>query len=112
MPDIVSPADVIAELNRLRDLQGKGVEAMYAAEIRLAECEQALDTIEASAFLKANGTVADRERLAKLESTQARLERDVARAEMNRVKTKLRAIEQAFMAISVIGRQIELEWKR
>lgn len=112
MADIVSPADVVAELNRLRDLQSKGVDALFEAETRLADAERDLDTVEAKAFIAAQGTVADRERLAKLGASDARFARDVARAEVNRVRTKLKGIEQAFMAVSVIAKQIELEWRR
>ena len=94
------------------NLQGQGIEALYAAENKLAYAENELDSVEARAFIKAPGTVAERTNLARLESVEARLARDIAKAEMNRIKMKLKSIESSLMAVSVIGRQVELEFRQ
>ena len=110
--EIISPQNVIQEMNRLMGLQEKGIQALYESERALAEAEASLDTVEAKAFIAHEGTIADRTNLAKLEAVQARLARDIAKAEATRIRMKLKSIESSLMAVSVIGRQVELEFKR
>lgn len=103
------PSEVISEMQRLIRESQKGIEALYEAETALANAENNLDTVEQKAFIKYEGTVADRQAMAKLEAADARLQRDLRRAELNRIKAKLKIIEQAQMATSVIARQVEVE---
>jgi hypothetical protein len=49
--------------------------------------------------------VADRTALARLEAADARLQRDLRRAELNRIKQKIKGIETALMAL---GTQVKL----
>ncbi len=95
-------AELIAENNR-------GATALFETEKSLAEAEHTLDTIEAKAFLKAQGTVADRQALARLESADARLQRDLRRAEHSRVKVKIKGIETAIMALATQAKLIQSE---
>lgn len=83
----------------------KGTNALFEAERALAEAEYVLDTIEQKAYIKAQGTVADRTALARLEAAESRLQRDLRRAELNRIKTKIKGIETALMAL---GTQVKL----
>ena len=66
----------------------------------MPHAENELDTVEARAFLQAEGSVADRTAQAKLASAEIRLQRDLARASVNRIRTKLRTIESALMALA------------
>ena len=66
-------------------------------EKKLAEATLAADSAEARALLDAAGTVVDRQAMAKLSSEAERFAEAIARAEYNRVKTKLRLLEQAQM---------------
>lgn len=83
----------------------RGTNALFEAERVLAEAEYNLDTVEQKAFIKAQGTVADRNAISRLEAAEARLERDLRRAELNRIKTKIKGIETALMAL---GTQVKL----
>lgn len=98
-------------LQELTAMTRRGVEALYEAEIELAETERALDKSESQAFLEAQGTVADRQALAKLESADTRFERDIARAKVNRVKTKLRGLESEIMAHGTMAKIMQAEMK-
>jgi len=95
-------AELIAENSR-------GSTALFEAEKALAEAEYELDLAEQKAYIKASGTVRDREAIAKLESADLRLQRDLRRAEMNRIKTKVKAIETATVAISIQAKLISQE---
>lgn len=95
-------AELIAENSR-------GSTALFEAEKALAEAEYELDLAEQKAYIKASGTVRDREAIAKLESADLRLQRDLRRAEMNRIKTKVKAIETATVAISIQAKLIGQE---
>ena len=95
-------AELIAENSR-------GSTALFEAEKALAEAEYELDLAEQKAYIKASGTVRDREAIAKLESADLRLQRDLRRAEMNRIKTKVKAIETATVAISIQAKLMSQE---
>lgn len=70
-------AELIAENSR-------GSTALFEAEKALAEAEYELDLAEQKAYIKASGTVRDREAIAKLESAELRLARDLRKAELGR----------------------------
>jgi len=84
------------------------VTALFEAEVKLAHAEADLDKIEQMAFLKAQGTVADRTAIARLEASESRLQRDLRRAEFNRIQ-KVKAIEQAQLALSVQAKLMQAE---
>lgn len=105
------PSNIISELQELTQTNRKGVDALFDAEIELAEAENLLDKTESQAFLAAQGTVADRQALARLEAADFRLARDIARAKVNRVKTKLRVIESEIMAVATRAKMTQAEMK-
>jgi 3-dehydroquinate synthase class II len=105
LPEIQNQiAELIAE-------NQKGATALFEAEARLAEAEYELDTIEQKAFIGADGTVADRTAIARLKSAEARLQRDLRRAEFQRVKVKIKQIETALMALATQAKLIQAEVK-
>jgi hypothetical protein len=77
----------------------------------LARCENQLDQVEAHAFIGAEGSVANRQAEAKLASSAARLERDLAKAQVERVRAKLRMIESAIMAQATAAKMVQAEMK-
>jgi hypothetical protein len=101
----VLPSQIVEEIARLTQENSRGAEALYEAEVALAHAEFELDTVEQKAFIKTQGTVADRTALAKLESADARLQRDLKRAQLNRIKVKIKTIETTLMAL---GTQVKL----
>ena len=100
---------IISDIQELTALNKKGVEALFEAEEVLAHAENELDTVEARAFLSAEGSVADRTAQAKLDAAEARLARDLARASVNRIKTKLRVIESELVAQSTMAKIMQAE---
>ena len=106
-----SPSKVIQELQRLIAETEKGNSALYDAEIELADAEAELDRVETKTFLSKDGTVADRQALARLECNELRLKRDLKKAERDRIKQKLRSIEHALTANQTIAKLIDLEIK-
>lgn len=95
-------ADLIAENQR-------GATALFESERALAEAEYELDTTEQKAFIKAQGTVRDREAIARLEAAEKRLQRDLRRAEHNRIKVKIKAIETGIMALATQAKLTQAE---
>ena len=98
----------LAELTRLNK---KGVEALFEAEEELAHAENELDTVEARAFLDSEGSVAERTARAKLISADARLARDLCKASVNRIKTKLKSIESELVAQATLAKIMQAEMK-
>jgi len=106
-----SPSQVIQELQRLIAETEKGNNALYDAEIELADAEAELDRVETKTFLSKQGTVADRQALARFEANELRLKRDLKKAERDRIKQKLRSIEAAMTATQTIAKMVDLEVK-
>jgi len=107
----VIASQIVQELAELTAENRKGVEVYAEVMEHLARCENLLDTTEARAFLSATGSVAERQAHAKLESADARLERDLAKAQVDRVRAKLRAIESAIMAQATSAKMVQAEMK-
>ena len=97
-------AELIAENSR-------GSTALFEAEKALAEAEYELDLAEQKAYIKASGTVRDREAIAKLESAELRLQRDLRRAELSRIKQKIKSLETATIVLSTQAKLINAEVK-
>ena len=96
-------------MSELTATNRKGVEALFEAEEELAHAENELDAVEARAFLDSEGSVAERTARAKLQAADARLARDLARAQVNRIKTKLRVIESEIVAQSTMAKLLGAE---
>lgn len=108
---LITPDMVIQELQRLTVEAAKAPQAIFDAEKKSAEAEAAYERAYALAFMNADGTVADRQALAKLESGQLRLDADVAKAELNRVRNKAKQLADAGVLNATIGRQVELLYR-
>jgi exonuclease VII small subunit len=107
----VTVLNIVQELYELVGENRKGIEFYAEAMDRLARAEHSLDTVEAVAFIGAEGSVAERQAKAKLESAEARLARDLAKAEVDRVRAKLRMIESAIMAQATAAKMVQAEMK-
>jgi NADPH-dependent 7-cyano-7-deazaguanine reductase QueF-like protein len=105
------PLELAQQLAELTQENNRGADALYAAEVELAEAENRLDLIEQRAFIKSQGTVADRTALSRLEAADARLERDLAKAKANRVRVKIKALETAIMATATQAKLVQSELK-
>jgi len=105
------PSELTQEIASLTAENRKGAEALFTAEVALAEAEHELDLVEQRAFIKAQGTVADRTALARLEAADARLQRDLRKAEANRVRVKIKSLESALMALATQAKLIGVEAK-
>jgi hypothetical protein len=107
----VTPHEIAKQIAELILENEKGATALFEAERSLAESEYELDLIEQKAFIKAQGTVRDREALARLEAADARLRRDLRKAEFSRIRIKIKAIETALMALATQAKLIASETK-
>ncbi len=105
------PADVIRELAAIRSQSEQGVKLLAEAETKAVRAELEAELLEAKEFVKAGGTVADRQAVAKIMTGEARFEAEIARIEVNRIKTKLRQLSEAMNATQTAGKMIELQWK-
>jgi hypothetical protein len=107
----MEPHIIVSSLQELMEQGRKGSQALYDAESRLAECELELDQVEAKAFLGAEGSVAERQATAKLAASEARFQRDLAKAVVNRVRSKMKTIEAELMAQATIAKMVQAEMR-
>lgn len=106
-----TPDSVIASLVEIRAEASKGASALFDAEMKLAQAALDASTTEAKSFIAAEGNVAERTAQARLDSAEAKFAEEVARAEYNRVRTKIKILEQAQMSIQTQARMVELMYK-
>lgn len=105
------PADVIRELYEIRQQSEKGVALLAQTESEAVILELEADRIEYVTFLDAQGNVAERNALAKLQALDARQKAELKKVEVSRIKTKLRQLSEAMNATQTAGKMIELQWK-
>lgn len=106
-----TPDSIISELVQIRDEASKGISALYQAEVKLAESTLNAEVVEAKALLEAEGNVAERQAHAKIVASQAKFDESIARAEYNRVKTKLKILEQAQMSVQTQAKMVEMMYR-
>ena len=106
-----TPIGIIQELHHIRTEVARGISVLYDAECKLADAENAYERELQLAFINAQGTVADRTAISRLQAAEKRLQADLAKAEWNRVKAKLKALETAQMGIQTSARLMETELK-
>lgn len=102
---------ITQELHRIRGEVQRGISVLYDSECKLADAENAYERELQLAFINAQGTIADRTAISRLQASEKRLQADLAKAEWNRVKAKLKALETAQMGIQTSARLIETELK-
>jgi hypothetical protein len=107
----VIASQIVQELYKLTQENREGVTFYAEVMDRLARAENHLDKTEALAFIGAEGSVAERQARAKLEAADARLERDLAKAQVERVRAKLRMIDSAIMASATAAKMVQAEMK-
>jgi hypothetical protein len=105
----MTPLEIQHQLAELIAENQRGSNALFEAERTLAEAEYDLDLVEQRAFIKAEGTVRDREAIARLEAADSRLQRDLRRAELNRIRQKIKSIEMAMMALATQAKLTQAE---
>lgn len=109
--EIVSPDQVIAKLNELIQTGEKGINALYDAEFKVADRDLVYEKAYQSAFLEAQGTVADRTAVARLKTAEIKFELDMAKVELSRVKAKIKQVSDAGTLTAVIAKQVELTFR-
>jgi hypothetical protein len=109
--EIISPTHIIQELQRLTAEMDKGSNALYDAECKMADAEAAYDKAVSLAFINNQGTVADRQAVAKLQSVDQKLQADLARAEFNRIKVKMKTLSDQATMMAVMSKNVELQWR-
>jgi hypothetical protein len=108
---IKTPDGIINELVEIRQRAAEGVEIQHEAEVELANAQLALDLAESRALLAAQGTVVDRQATARLQTEDQRLAADIAKAKLNRVRTKLKLLSEAQMSVQTQARMVELTYR-
>jgi hypothetical protein len=106
-----TPGQIVEELQRISKEMEKGASALYDAEVKLADAEATYDKSVSLSFLNSQGTVADRQAVAKLQAIDEKLKADLARAEFNRVKMKMKVLADTATMTAVISRNVELQWR-
>lgn len=100
-----------AELQRIIAESSKAPQAIFEAEKKLAEAEFAFERHKALTFMNAEGTVADREALSKYESAEFRLAADIAKAELNRVRSKAKQLADAGILTATLAKSVEMTYR-
>lgn len=101
--------DTIGELRHLQTEMAKGVQALFDAEVKLADAEYAYERTVNLSFLNNTGIEKERTARSKLDAADERLQADLAKAGLNRVRAKLKMLELQQLSTQTISRLIETE---
>ena len=102
---------MIQELRRIQAEASRGAQALFEAEVALANADSEADLTYQRSFIRAEGSVELRKAIASVEAADSRLKADLKRAEVARIKTKLKQLELAQMSTQTIARQLEAEMR-
>lgn len=106
----ITLSSVMTQLQQITAELARGSSATYDAEVRLADAEYAYEReLQLALINNQVGTVADRTAVAKLQASELRLKADLAKAEWNRCKTKMKTLELAQMSAQTAARLLESE---
>ena len=108
---MMNAREILEQLRELTAEGRKGVSVLYEVEEALAHAEHELDRVESLAFLEAEGSVAERNVRARLAASDARLARDLAKAQVSRVRMKLKLIESEIMASATMSKLLQAEMR-
>ncbi len=111
MTRIVAPDDIIQELRNINQESAKGIVLLAEVERKAIELDLQAQTAEARALLESQGNIPERQAIALLKCEQERLQADIAKAEVSRVKTKLRHLQDQQSNLQTQARMVELTWK-
>jgi len=106
-----TPKEVIRELEKIRNQSEQGIALLAEAEVKYLELASAADRVEATELVSAQGTIVDRQAVAKLKAMDVRFEADLAKVELNRIKAKIRHLSESQMAVMAAGKLIQMEWR-
>lgn len=111
MAEYKTPDGIIAEMVEVRRELSKGVEALHKAQLKMSDLALEADKAYSLALINAEGTVADREAVARLMSVEQRKDAEVAKAVYDRVKTKMRVLETNLSSLQSQGKLIEVMYR-
>jgi len=102
-----TPDVIMSEIVQTRHELSRGSDALYEAELAAERAEDAAQLASDRVYMTAEGSVEDRKAQGRAASQEERDEAFVARAEFNRIRQKIRALEA-----SLVSLQSELRWAR
>ena len=106
-----TPESVILSLKQITTELDRIALALYDAECKMIDCEHAWDLDFSKALLTAGGSIPDRQANARIITADKKLALDLAKAEYNRLKLKMKTLSDQATITAVIAKQIELQWK-
>lgn len=109
LPPTDTPQEVAQLLHRIQIEMEKGVKATYDAQVRYADADSEAQRAYALAYLEVQGTIEDRKQLARLKSSDALLKAELAKAEWDRCRLKMKQLESQQMSTQTVSRLIEVE---
>jgi hypothetical protein len=111
MTELRTPDGLLRELTELRDRTTRGIEALRDAETIATDLKFTAEREELTAFIETQGTIADRQAVAKIKSEGARYAAEVARKKVDYVKEHLRALRDAQMNVQTQARLVEVLYR-
>lgn len=101
----------IQELSHIATRMAGGVSATYDAQCRYVDASNQAQKAYALAFMNCQGTVKDREQIALLQSEEAQVKAEMAKAEWDRCKLQMKQLEMQQMSVQTKARLLETELK-
>jgi len=103
--------EIIQQLHHIAIEMERGVGVTYDAQVRYADADNEAQKAYALAFINCQGTVEDRKQIARLQTADAFLKAELAKAEWDRCRLKMKQLENRQMSTQTASRLIEVELK-
>lgn len=101
------PDQILSEIVQTRHELMRGSDALYGAELAAERADDAAQLASDRVYMTAEGSIEDRKAAGRAASQVERDAAFVARAEHNRIRSKIRAMEAALVSL-----QAELKWAK
>lgn len=102
-----TPDVILAEIVSVRSELARGADALYEVEVAAERAEDAAQAAFDKILMQVDGSIPEKQAQARAASQEERDAGFVARAQYNRVRTKIRTLEAALVSL-----QAELRWAR
>lgn len=111
LAEIKYPADVIRELDELRDRYDEAVTYLFKLETECVELEIEADRQYAQAVLNAEGTVEVKKAYAEILSIDAKKAAELAKVKVNYAKNRIKQLSEVTSAVQTASKMIEAQMR-
>jgi hypothetical protein len=111
MSELRTPDSILRDLSEIRERITRGIEAIRESEDEATVAKFDAERLELTTFLEAQGSVADRQAVAKIRSEDLRRAAETAKKRVDYIREHVRALRDAQMNVQTQARLVEVMYR-